>query len=197
MKIGSDITGVILAGGNSSRMGTDKALVILDGRPIISHINSTLQAIFEHVVLITNDASPYSFLKLGSFGDLYRDRGPLGGIHSALLRTKSPSVFVLACDTPYVSKELIHHIIGYPSNALVKIPSVRGRVHPLCGWYSGECLNAIGDRLERQQNGVQDFLRAMPTEIIPISPALPFYQENLLANLNSPSDVRGSSPHQQ
>ena len=191
------VTGVVLAGGKSLRMGTDKALLVLDGRPLIAHVASTLQAVCEHVVLSANDSQLYQFLGLETIEDDYAERGPLGGIYSALAHSLTPAVFILACDTPYVSPELVRYIVDYHSDADAKIPSMKGNLHPLCGMYRRDCLTTIQERLENQQNRVQDLLSVIPTEIIPISPALPFYKENLFANLNNPIDVHSRPGHQQ
>jgi molybdopterin-guanine dinucleotide biosynthesis protein A len=178
-------------------MGTDKALLELDGRPLIAHVATTLQTVCEHVVLSANDPQRYQFLGLETIEDDYGEHGPLGGIYSALAHTLTPAVFILACDTPYVSHELVRYIIEYDSDADAKIPSMNGNLHPLCGMYQRHCLTTIQERLENQQNRVQDLFSVIPTEIIPISPALPFYKENLFANLNLPSDVHDTPGHRQ
>ena len=91
----SVITGVLLAGGKSSRMATVKALLKLNGRPLVAHVASTLQAVFDRVILVANDAPAYEFLGLETFGDLYQDCGPLGGLQSALVHADGSRHFRL------------------------------------------------------------------------------------------------------
>jgi molybdopterin-guanine dinucleotide biosynthesis protein A len=184
----SSIIGVILAGGKSSRMGRDKALLKLDGRPFIWHVVTTLQAVFDKLVLVANDPSAYRFLELETIGDIFQDCGPLGGIHSALIRAGNADIFVSACDTPFVTRELVRYVVGFDSDAPAKIPSFKQQLHPLCGLYTRNCLPASVERLESRRLRVLDFVESIHAEVIPISPNLPFYREDLFANFNTPED---------
>lgn len=184
----SAITGVILAGGKSSRMGKDKAILKLDGRPFVAHVASTLQAVFNRVILVANDPSAYEFLRLNTVGDVYEDCGPLGGIHSALVHAKGTDIFVSACDTPFVSRDLVRHIVGFDSTAPARIPSFYQQLHPLCGFYTQNCLQPIVERLESRRLRVLDFVESIHAAVIPISPDLSFYRENLFDNFNTPED---------
>jgi len=184
----STVTGVILAGGKSSRMGTDKALLKLDGRPLVAHVASTLQAVFDRVILVTNDASTYGFLGLETFGDVYQECGPLGGIHSALIHADGADILVSACDTPFITRELVKYIVDFDSTAAAKIPSLNQQLHPLCGLYTQNCLPTIAERLESRRLRVLDFVEKIQAAVIPISPSLPFYKENLFSNFNNQED---------
>jgi molybdopterin-guanine dinucleotide biosynthesis protein A len=184
----SSIIGVILAGGKSSRMGKDKALLKLDGRPFVWHVAGTLQEVFDRVILVANDSSAYGFLGLETIGDIYQDCGPLGGIHSALVHAGHADVFVSASDTPFVTRELVRHLVGFELNAPARIPSFKQQLHPLCGLYTQNCLPAIVERLESRRLRVVDFVESIHAEVIPISPDLPFYREDLFTNFNTPED---------
>jgi len=184
----STITGAILAGGKSSRMGRDKALLKLDGRPFVEHVASTLREVFDRVILVANDPSAYRFLGLETIGDIYQDCGPLGGIHSALVHAGSADIFVSACDTPFVTRELVRYIVGFDLNAPARIPSFKQQLHPLCGIYTQGCLAPIVKRLEVRRLRVVDFVESIHAEVIPISPNLAFYKEDLFANFNTSED---------
>jgi molybdopterin-guanine dinucleotide biosynthesis protein A len=189
------ITGAILAGGRSSRMGTDKALLNLDGRPFVAYVSATLQAVFDRVILIANDASAYGFLEIETFGDVYQKCGPLGGIHSALVHANGEDIFVSACDTPFVSRELVRYVVGFRSHAAVKIPSLNQQLHPLCGFYSQRCLQSTTEQLEAGRYRVTDFVDAVGATVIPISSDLPFYREDLFSNFNTPGDLLRNKDH--
>ncbi|MCX6144288.1 MAG: molybdenum cofactor guanylyltransferase [Ignavibacteriales bacterium] len=180
--------GVILAGGKSLRMGRDKALLKFDGRPFVSHVATTVQEVFDRVILVANDPSAYGFLGLETIEDIYRECGPLGGIHSALVHAGSADIFVSACDTPFVTRDLFRYIVGFDSHASARIPSFKQQLHPLCGIYTQKCLPAIAERLESCQLRVVDFVESIHAAVIPISPDLPFYREDLFANFNTPED---------
>lgn len=182
------ITGAILAGGSSSRMGTDKALLVLDGLTLIEHVSKTMREVFEEVIVITNVPMKYRFLNIPTYPDIYRGCGPLGGIHSAFVHSRAPSVFVVACDAPFVTKDLIYHIINTISQGSVRVPISQGKVHPLCGYYSRECLQEIQQRLEQRQLKVLDLLKQINARTIEITPDLQFYKKDLLLNLNEPKD---------
>ena len=184
----STIVGAILAGGRSSRMGRDKALLKLDGSPFVSHVATTLREIFDRVILVANDPSAYGFLGLKTIGDIYQDCGPLGGIHSALVHAGSADIFVTACDTPFVTRELVRYVVGFDSDAPARIPSFGQQLHPLCGIYTQNCLPFIVERLEVRRLRVVDFVEGIHAAVIPISSDLPFYREDLFANFNSPED---------
>jgi molybdopterin-guanine dinucleotide biosynthesis protein A len=184
----NSITGVILVGGKSSRMGTDKALLKLDGRPFVAHVASTLQAVFERVILVANNTTAYGFLGSETFGDVFADCGPLGGIHSGLTHADGGDIFVSASDTPFITRDLVRYIIEFHSSALAKIPSSNQRVHPLCGLYKQHCLPMIAERLKSRRLRVLDFVEDIQATIIPISPELPFFKEDLFSNFNSPRD---------
>jgi molybdopterin-guanine dinucleotide biosynthesis protein A len=184
----SAVTGAILAGGKSSRMGTNKALLNFDGRPFVSHVASTLQEVFERVILVTNDPSAFGFLGMQTFGDAYQGCGPLGGIHSAMINAGSKDIFVVACDTPFVTRDLVRYIVGFDSNAPARIPVFDQQIHPLCGLYTRDCLSAIVEQLESHRLRVVDLIESIHADLIPITPDLPFYRENLFSNFNSPED---------
>jgi molybdopterin-guanine dinucleotide biosynthesis protein A len=184
----SAIVGAILAGGRSSRMGKDKALLMLNGRPFVSHVATILQEVFDRVILVANDPSAYGFLGLETIGDIYQDCGPLGGIHSALVHAGSADIFVSACDTPFVTRELVRYIVDFDSNAPARIPSFKQQLHPLCGVYTQNCLPEILERLESRRLRVVDFVESIHAAVIPISPDIPFYREDLFVNFNTPED---------
>jgi len=86
-----DITAIILSGGKSTRMGTNKSLLKIDDKTIIERLRDLLQNIFEDVILITNDPDDYQFLGLPIYEDVFRHRGPLAGIHSGLKNSQAIS----------------------------------------------------------------------------------------------------------
>jgi molybdenum cofactor guanylyltransferase len=186
--VNSTLTGVILAGGKSSRMGSDKALLQLDGRPFVEHIALTLKAEFERVMLVANDPAAYAFLGLEIVGDVYQDCGPLGGIHSGLVHADGTDIFVCACDTPLVNRDVVKYIAASRSASLVCIPSFHQRLHPLCGSYKQECIPLLVEEITSQRLRVLDFVEKVHADIVPITPDLPFFRTDLFSNFNSAED---------
>ena len=186
--------GAILAGGRSRRMGRDKALLPFSGRPLILHAAETLGEVVPEVAVIASRGSSYAFLPVPVIEDRFPDRGPLGGLHAALVHAAGRPVFCLACDLPLVRPELIRYIIDFAGPdatsraAFVKVPAMAGRVQPLCGWYAAGCLGPVEKRLRDGRLKVLDFLEEMPTVQVRLTADLPFFREDLLANLNREED---------
>jgi molybdopterin-guanine dinucleotide biosynthesis protein A len=187
----ADVTGVILAGGKSSRMGEDKALITLNGKTLIEHVASAMKLVFERVILVARADPSYSFLELQSFDDIYSDCGPLGGIHSGFIRSGAAAIFVTACDTPFITRDLIRYIALFPAHTPAKIPSLDGCHHPLCGVYDRGCLTQIIDHVQDRRLKVMDLLTEIRTTFIPVGPSLPWYTPNLLANVNDKAELNG------
>jgi molybdenum cofactor guanylyltransferase len=186
--LGKQTACAILAGGKSSRMGTNKALLLLDGKPLIARVAATARSVFGHVIVAADDSPAYSFLGLDCVGDVFRNCGPLGGIHAALVNTLEPALFVVSCDMPFVSRELLQYILAHHASAPAKVPVMDGRVHPLCGWYSRSILPALVKRLEENRLRVMEFVDEIGASRVPISSDLPFYNNDLFVNLNAPED---------
>ena len=183
MRCRKDITGIILAGGKSERMGNDKALLTVDGEAFLVRIARTMRSVFSQVYIISSNGR-YRFLNLPVFDDFYRGCGPLAGIHSGLLHSSTWASFIIACDTPFVSRDLIEYIVEFESPAAVKLPATNGTLHPLCGLYMRRSFAIIEESLRTRSLRVQDLLARLHTAVIPIGPQLPFYREDLFLNVN-------------
>jgi molybdopterin-guanine dinucleotide biosynthesis protein A len=187
----TNIKGAILAGGRSSRMGCEKAMLDLDGKPFIAHIAENLQRAVGSVIIISNDSHSFEFLGLSVYGDIYRDCGPLGGIHSALTNAGTEKVFIISCDMPFVSADAIEYIISRENpEAMVTVPLVSNRLQPLCGIYKTDCLKALVDYLNRGERSVRGFVTAVEAIIIPLNYQLPFFHPLLFADVNTGEDYQ-------
>ncbi|MGB2869853.1 MAG: molybdenum cofactor guanylyltransferase [Bacteroidota bacterium] len=195
MSLKEDIVGVILAGGKSRRMGTAKALLKFHGVPLIQHIAAVMMKIFASVVIVADDGAEYAFLNLPTHPDIKKNCGPLGGIHSAFVNTHAEKIFVVSCDEPFISKDLIEYICDFSSTSDIKVPSKRGMVEPLCGLYSRNVLPVVERCIEFDDLKVKHLLLQCHTTTIPISPTLPFYKDHLFANLNESSDFEAALHH--
>ena len=185
----ADMAGVILAGGKSSRMGEDKALITINGKTLIEHVASEMKLVFERVILIARENPSYSFLGIQSFDDIYSNCGPLGGIHSGLVHSGAKAIFVTACDTPFITNCLIRYVALFPSHSLAKIPSLDGHNHPLCGVYDQGCLKQIIDHIQDRRFKVMDLLAEIGAAFVPVGISLPWYTPNLLVNINDKTEL--------
>jgi molybdopterin-guanine dinucleotide biosynthesis protein A len=188
----SDITGVVLAGGKSSRMGVDKSLLKLGKKKMIEIAVELMKSIFSEVIIITNSPEKYKFLSLPLFTDIYEGKGPLAGIHSALTNSLTDKIFVLSCDVPLMTKEMLEYIINYKSDKQIKFCEAAGYHQPLVGVYSKIILKEIEKILsasEVSDRSFHNFLKSVDVEIIHPE-NLSFYKDELFFNVNNPRDYQ-------
>jgi molybdopterin-guanine dinucleotide biosynthesis protein A len=160
MVMARDITGVILAGGISSRFGSDKALALLHDKFLIQHVKDTLTTLFSDCLVITNTPEQYAFLNMPMIMDRYQGMGPLAGIHAALLHAAKPWIFVLGCDMPKVPPELITFLCSFALEEKVEavIPWLEAGPEPLCGLYCRKALSNIELQLNNRKPQVNELL---------------------------------------
>ena len=139
----NDITGIILCGGRSSRMQTNKALLKLGDKTVIEIVTEKLKSIFNEVLISANDSKQYDFLNLPVVYDIFIGKGPLAGIHSALKYSSTKNNFIISCDIPLISIELIKYLINLNSEKSILLPKSNGRIQQLCGIYSKSVIYEI------------------------------------------------------
>lgn len=188
-----DITGIILAGGQSSRMQSDKALLKLGGKTVIEVVADKMKKIFSDVLISTNDINNYKYLNLPIIKDTYTRKGPLAGIHAALKYSSTEKNFIISCDMPFVSSELINFIAAYNSDKKIILPEAEGRSQQLCGIYSKPILPVIeeiildSEKDKTIKGSIYDLIQRVSAEIIDVE-SLPFYDNNFFLNMNTPED---------
>lgn len=195
-----DISAAILSGGKSSRMGTNKSLLQLNGKTVIFHLNELMNSIFENVSIITNEPELYQNIESPKFKDIHKGNGPLSGIHSALFHSKTDYVFIISCDIPLINKEIIQSIIEYPSENLIKVPKADGFIQNLCGLYHKSLIPKIEDIFsleigyETLENGkkkrckIHQLIDNTATTIIENVEELNGYHKNVFINMNKPEE---------
>lgn len=140
MKIG---TAIILAGGKSSRIGREKALIEFEGEPLIVRIAKVVAPLFESLIVVSNSDLGVELPGAAFVKDIHLGRGPLAGIHAGLSASDTEENFVLACDMPFVSREIVERIRELRGKAQVALPETDKGVEPLCAAYSRSCLPEI------------------------------------------------------
>ncbi|MCZ7608591.1 MAG: molybdenum cofactor guanylyltransferase [Ignavibacterium sp.] len=197
-----DITGIILSGGKSKRMGVNKAMLKIGNEMLIERTCNLMSGLFRKVLLITNTPEEYRFLRLETFEDIYKNVGPLAGIHSGLFHSLTDKNFFIACDMPFVNKELIEFIIDYKTDKLITIPKAEGGTQQLCGVFSKSILNDI-ERIIKENlknNSEQEFRKNISfkvqllfqninTEIIDIEAKFDKYKKGMFFNINRKEDL--------
>ena len=166
-KIGG-ITAAILAGGSSSRMGTNKALLEVDGEAIITRSYRTLARLFHEVLIVTNTPDEYAFLPCRTVPDIYPGFGSIAGLHSALANSTSERVFVTACDMPNLDPALIRMLCALDSSAEAVVPTnEEGLREPLHAVYSRSILPQLEAAIRADDRSILHLLDKVRTKIIP------------------------------
>lgn len=176
----SEITGVILAGGKSTRMGTDKAYLLLHGKPFIHILAGMFQQLFHHVVISSDVQGKFAEIGIPVIPDIYNNCGPLGGIHSALSHSPTSYVFVTSCDTPLLSTDVMQYLIRSARTNEITIGRECGNIHPLIGIYPTTALQTIERYLQNGKRKVVDLLNEIPNHTVDLS-----QWSNELRNINN------------
>ena len=185
------ITGVILAGGKSSRYGTNKALVEINGMRLIDRVVQAMGSVFPHLLLVTNTPHEYAYLQTPMVEDLIKGLGPLGGIYTGLEVISDNAGFFVACDMPFINPDLILHITELLEDFHAVVPRVDWKIEPLYALYTKGCLPYIKEAIrtkEYQIVKVFDRIRVRyleEDEIRAIDPQLKTF-----LNINRPEELK-------
>jgi FdhD protein len=191
------VTGVILAGGASSRMGSNKALLPHKGGRFIESIYRDLSEIFDEVILVTNTPEQYNFLPCRKVPDLFEGMGALAGIHAGLAQASNPAVFTVACDMPHLDPWLIRHIANRGAGCDVVLPCSEHGYEPLHALYRQGSLAAMEECLKQGRRRIVSILPQLRVREIPAVEVARFDPTfDSFSNINTPEEyyeLRNSS----
>lgn len=193
------LTLAIQAGGKSSRMGQDKALMPFRGRPLIQTVMDRLAPIADEILITTNNPDAYRFLDLPLYRDLRPDRGALGGLYTALSSAKGDLVAVVACDMPFASRPLFETAskLIVESGADVVIPKTEHGYEPLHALYRREtCTPAIEAALDADKWKVISWFDDVKVRALTVEETTAFNPDGLTFwNLNTPEDFASAEKY--
>jgi molybdopterin-guanine dinucleotide biosynthesis protein A len=183
------VTGVILAGGHSSRMGSNKALLPYRGGRFIEAIHRLLGELFDEVLLVTNTPEQYAFLPCRKVADLYPGAGALAGLHAGLHHSHTSHIFAVACDMPYLNGNLIRRLASGRGVADVVIPEGDRGPEPLHAVYGKGCLAPMQRALAEERRRIVSFfpevrvLNVPRSAVAELDPGFDSFK-----NINTPGD---------
>jgi len=184
------VTGVVLAGGKSSRMGFNKAFIEIGDRRLIDATVDRLARLFPEVLIIANDLDLYAYLGMRVIPDLIPNSGSLGGIYTGLTAAAHPRAFFVACDMPFLSADLITLLVREAENWDVVVPRVAGELQPMHAVYAKSCLPFIKEAIDVGKFKITGFFPRVKVKTIEET-ALRAVDRDLLGlmNVNTPHDL--------
>jgi len=198
------VTGAVLCGGHSRRMGADKALLPLDGRRLIDYPLEALRPVAGRILLACGPRPRYAELALETVLDAFPDGGPLAGLLAALEACRGEWLVLVACDMPRVEPRVLRALLeeAARSDLDVCLLEIERGTQPLCGVYRKTCAPAVRRSLERGERRMVDFHAPRPgepalrigtlaaRELVPPSAGLDFQPA---LNLNSPGELQAEA----
>ncbi|MCQ9207012.1 MAG: molybdenum cofactor guanylyltransferase [Omnitrophica bacterium] len=185
------MTGIILAGGESSRMGEEKFFIPFSGKPLIEYTIDKLSGIFKSLIIVTKEPHLYQKYGIRAYVDIMKGRGPLGGIHAGLFYSDTAYNFVCACDMPFLNTGLIGFMALMIEGYDVVIPKKNGRFEPLCAVYSKACVEPIKNSLLIGNLKMTDFLKDVKVRTVGDEEIAAFDRiGHSFANINTPENLR-------
>ena len=162
-------TGVILAGGLNKRFaGKNKAFINFGNSRVIDNIYDAFKAVFEEIILVTNQPMAYLEWDVNIVTDIYSYRSSLTGIHAGLFYARTPFIFVTACDTPFLKKEMVETVVSHiEPGAAVVIPETADGTEQLCAVYSKSCLSLMERQIEEKKFQIKKMFRKVRVKKIP------------------------------
>ncbi len=182
-----NLTGIILAGGKSQRMGTDKGLLLLKGKPFVTHIYEALKPIVgDHIVVVSSNAD-YDALGYNRIEDMIADKGPVGGLYTALKQSKTKFNLVLSVDVPLVSTELLQWLVAkHEDSFMVTQVQVQDKESPLIAVYDRSIRILLGEHLAGNQLKLRDVIAEVNHQTLEV----PSKWSKQVQNINTEEDYK-------
>lgn len=188
-----DATGIILAGGKSSRMGRNKALLDFGGRSIIEHSADLFKSIFPEVILVTNTPDEYANLGVRIVTDIRPGKGSLGGIYTGLFYASHDYSFIASCDMPFLKRELIEFLTSLKEGYDVVVPRMNDGHEPLHAVYSKRCLKPIESMINKGDLRIIGFYSNARVREVPEEELASYVSEpSPFLNINTPEEYEAA-----
>lgn len=190
-----EVTGVLLAGGKSRRMGEDKRYLVMGGETLLERGLSVLRSVFQEVlVVIAQDSSPVG-VDARVVRDLVPECGSLGGLYTGLMQATTPYIFVVACDMPFLDQAVIAQFTSRRATADIVMAKLAARLHPMHALYGKRCLPVLEQMIQARQLKIQEVVShaslrvqyVTETDLSSIDPSGRSFQ-----NVNTPADFEAA-----
>jgi molybdopterin-guanine dinucleotide biosynthesis protein A len=191
----TEVTGVILAGGKSRRMGEDKRYLVVGEQTLLERGLGVIRSIFQEVLIVIAQDSPPLDVDAKVVRDLLPDCGSLGGLYTGLMQATTPWIFVVACDMPFLDQAVVDQFTSRRATADIVMAKLDARLHPMHALYGKRCLPALEQMIQARQFKIQEIVSqsslrvqyVTEAELLTIDPSWRSFQ-----NVNTPSDLEAA-----
>ena len=184
------LTAAVLAGGQSRRMGQNKAIMSLGGYTLIERVIETVAPHVSNTMIIANKPVEFSFLNLPVLRDEIPCCGPMGGLFTALTHCYTSHCLVVACDLPLISETLIQQLLLSVSDSEITTVDVGNGPEPLCAVYSRKCLVPIKRLIKAKDLKLKNLFAHASVEVCLLEDQIQISGNNPLLNVNTPEDLK-------
>jgi molybdopterin-guanine dinucleotide biosynthesis protein A len=187
-----EVTGVLLAGGKSRRMGEDKRCLVVGEQTLLERGLVVLRSIFQEVLVVIAQDSPPLDVAARVVRDLVPDCGSLGGLYTGLTQATAPCIFVVACDMPFLDQAVIAQFTSRRATADIVMAKLAARLHPMHALYGKRCLPALEQMIRARQLKIQEMVSHASLRVRYVTEADllildPFGRS--FQNVNTPADL--------
>ena len=183
----TNITGIILCGGKSSRMEMDKSLLKLGDYNLVEHGILLLENFCENILISSNSLGDENF-DHPVIPDKIEGIGPLAGIYSCLLNSDHEHNFIISCDTPFLSKATVSYILENSEDYDIVLPEFIGYIQPLTGYFNRRILPVLEKEIQRSHFKPIQLFKSLNLKVLKIDETLTFYKNYLFFNINKRAD---------
>ena len=184
-----DVTCAILAGGKSRRMGRDKALIPVGDRALLSRVYAVAEEVFTDILVLSNLHTHLDKVRAPIVKDVIPRQGPMIGIVSALLYARTPYVFVLACDMPFLRKDAIEYVLTAARGEDIVIPKTEKGFEPLHALYNRSCISPLLSAIERGRMKIPDIFPLLSVKVVEGKGVFTGQGLSIFTNINTEEDL--------
>ncbi len=184
------ITGIILAGGQSTRMGIDKALLQINGKTLLESAIELCRPVCDDILISSNNSEHEEF-GCQIIPDEIKNCGPIGGIYSCLKKSDTDWNFLISVDSAFVTKDFVEFLISEIGDFDAIIPVHKNGKEPLIALYRKNCVSVIREKIELNDFKMQHLLNELNTKFVEVSAWIEKYPEIFL-NINRPEDLNSN-----
>lgn len=178
----------VLSGGKSSRMGQDKGLALFHNKPMITYLLDALDKLNLSIKIVAN-SEEYNTLGYTIVKDVVPEKGPIGGLFTAFHYTQAEFVFLISCDMPFITPEIISKIIAEVDNHEVTVATIQNKINPLFAIYNTSLKKLVEKRIADGNLKMQQLIHSVYSKSVKMDEYL-VLQPNLFMNMNFNSDIK-------